>query len=181
VKTETSRTHFTLRQTLAGLQAGVVGALFMIVWSMAGSLWSRRSIWTIPNLYASNFYGSRAYTNQFVRSSWSGLALMLAICGLGGILWGLLGSVLWKDERKPLLALFGAMAGLLVYYVLFSAIWRHANPLMFLYSPEPETQIGYVIWGLALARSPVYSRRMGSAISGEPQDAEAIRADVNND
>lgn len=152
------KTHFPLRHILAGLEAGIVGALLMIVWSMAGSLWSRRSIWAIPNLYATTFYGSRVYTNQVLRSSWSGVALILAVCGLGGIAWGLLGSVFWRSGRKPFLVLFGAMAGLLLYYLLFSGILRQAAPLVPLYAPEPETQIGYVIWGLALARSPGYAR-----------------------
>ncbi len=155
------KTHGPLRHTLAGLEAGIVGALLMILWSMAGSLWSRRSIWAIPNLYATTFYGSRVYTNQFVRNSWSGIALMLAVCGLGGVAWGLLGNFFWKfspaERRKPFLTLIGAMAGLLLYYILFSAILRHWAPLLPLYAPEPETQIGYVIWGLALARSPAYA------------------------
>ena len=151
------KTQFPLRHTLAGLEAGIVGALLMIVWSMAGSLWSRRSIWAIPNLYATAFYGSRAYTNQVLRSSWSGLALMLAVCGLGGIAWGLLGSVFWKSGRTRFLAVFGALTGLLFYYLLFTGILHHAAPLLPLYAPEPETEIGYVIWGLALARSPGYA------------------------
>jgi hypothetical protein len=173
---KTRGTHFTLRHALAGLEAGVLGALLMMVWSMAGSLWSRRSIWAIPNLYATTFYGSHVYTNQFLRSSWSGMALILAICGFGGILWGLLGGALLRAEGRSFLALWGAMAGLMIYYLFFSVVWRHANPLIPLYAPEPEMQIGYVVWGIALARSPIYFRRMAAYVSESPQDAEAIRA-----
>jgi hypothetical protein len=145
------------------LEGGMFGALLMIVWSMSGSLWSRRSIWAIPNLYSTVFYGSRVYTNQFLRSSWSGVALMLFVCGLGGIVWGLLGSGVWRTERRFFLALFGALVGLFLYYILFHAIWRNGSSPIAIYAPEPETQIGYVIWGLALARSPVYARRLAAS------------------
>jgi hypothetical protein len=173
VNNEARRTHFTLRHTLAGLEAGVAGALFMIVWSMLGSVWTRRSIWMILNLYATTFYGSRVYVNQFTRGSWSGVALMVLICGIGGVLWG----VIWRDGRRPFLALFGAVTGLLVYYVLFNLILRSTNPLIPLYAPERQMQIGYILWGMALSRSPLYSRRIAEAMSpASPQEAEEIRS-----
>jgi hypothetical protein len=156
---DAGKTHATLRHTLAGLQAGVSGALIMMVWSALGSLWSRRSVWMIPNLYATTFYGSRAYVNQFLRSSWSGVALIVAICGIGGIVWGLF----WGDRRKPFATLIGAGAGLLLYYASFHLYWNHANPLIPLYAPEPQIEIGYILWGVALARSPLYARRIGLA------------------
>jgi hypothetical protein len=151
---DAGKTHKSLRHALGGLEAGVTGALLMIVWTMAASLLSRRSIWTIPNLYATTFYGARAYENQFLRSSWSGMALIVAICGFGGMLWG----VIVKDQSRPFLALFGAFAGLAVYFLFFAVIWLHANPLIPLYAPARQTQIGFVLWGLALARSPRFSR-----------------------
>jgi hypothetical protein len=173
VNNEARRTHFTLRHTLAGLEAGVAGALFMIVWSMLGSLWSRRSIWMIPNLYATAFYGSRVYVNQFTRGSWSGVALMVLICGIGGMFWG----AIWRDARRPFLTLFGAVAGLSAYYLLFNVLLRSTNPLIPLYAPEPQMQIGYLLWGIALSRSPLYSRRIARAMSpADSQEAEEIRS-----
>jgi hypothetical protein len=169
------RTH--LRHALAGIQAGIVGAFLMILWSAGGSLRSRRSFWTIPNLYATTFYGSQVYVNGFTRGSWTGLAAMLFICGLGGMIWG----VIWRDDRKPFMTLYGAIGGLLVYYVLFDLILRHTSPLVPLYAPEPQMQIGYLLWGIALSRSPVYSRRVASAMgledTGSP-GAEPIRSGV---
>jgi hypothetical protein len=153
---EAGKTHSTLRHTLAGIQAGVSGALFMMVWSAITSLWSRRSIWAIPNLYATAFYGSRAYVDQFLRSSWSGLALMVVICGVGGAAWGLL----WRNRRVPLPVLTGAVAGVLMYLLLFNVIGSRALPLIPLYAPEPEVEIGFIVWGLALTRSPIYLRRL---------------------
>jgi hypothetical protein len=137
----------------------MVGALFMIVWSMTASLLSGRSIWTIPNIYATTFYGSDAYANQFLRSSWSGLALMMTLCGILGALWG----VLARNRDRRFLTLTGAATGLLVYLLFFHLIWRHTNPLIPLYAPERQMQIGFILWGMALARSPVYSRRIALA------------------
>src|ERR1043166_851100 len=109
IRAETTRIR--PRHLLAGLQAGVLGALFMIVWFMLGSRLARRSMWEIPNLLATTFYGSSVYQEQYLRSSWSGVAVILAVCGFGGIVWGMV----FRDRRPPFLAFIGALAGLAVY------------------------------------------------------------------
>ena len=80
-------TRVKLRHALAGLEAGVLGASYMIVWLMLSSRLTGRSVWDIPNLFATTFYGQIAYQEQYFRSSLSGLALLVAICGIGGTLW----------------------------------------------------------------------------------------------
>ena len=45
---------------LAGIQAGVVGALILLGYVALDSAWHRRSVWTVPNLLASTFYGESA-------------------------------------------------------------------------------------------------------------------------
>jgi hypothetical protein len=87
---------------------------------------------------------------------------MVFICGLGGALWGRIAG----DGSRRFLSLWGALAGLLVYYLFFGLVWPHANPLIPLYAPELQTQVGFVLWGLALGRSPVYARRI-AGIEGE--------------
>jgi len=152
------------RDALAGLQAGIVGAIFMILWTAIGSFWTRRSVWTIPNLYASTFYGSRAYVNGFTRGSWSGVALMVVICGIGGLVWGLFWGLLGREDRRYFLVFFGAIAGLAAYLILFKLVFRAVSPLIPLYAPDAQIRIGYLVWGIALSRSAVYSRRIsGSA------------------
>src|SRR5581483_12192741 len=94
-------TRETSRYALAGLHAGVVGTIVMVVCLMAESTLHRRSIWQVPNLFATTFFGPEAYREGFHSSSASGIALMLAIYGVGGLLWGLAAGYLWKDERKP--------------------------------------------------------------------------------
>jgi hypothetical protein len=141
---------------LAGLQAGVLGALLLFAFLMICSLWQGRSIWVVPNLFATTFFGSAVYRNQLLRSSWTGIALIIAIYGVLGIVWG----CLWRDRRKPWLRVYGAIAGLVVYFVFYDFLWRRLNPLVALYAPDRQLQVGHVLWGMFLARSPVYARRI---------------------
>jgi hypothetical protein len=148
-----------LRHVLAGLQAGVLGALLMVACLMIGSLWNGRSIWVAPNLFATTFFGSDVYRNQFLRTSWTGVALIVAVYGLLGILWG----CVWRDERTRWLRVYGAVAGLCVYYLLFGLLWRHVNPLITLYAPDRQLQLGHLLWGIVLASSPVFARRIADS------------------
>ena len=160
-----SGSRLGLRHALGGLEAGVLGALVMLACVMAGSLWDHKSIWVVPNLFATTFYGGSAYRNQLLRTTWSGVAFVVAVYGGLGVLWG----CIWRDERKHWLALYGAILGLAVYFVFYDFMWKHANPLVVLYAPDRQLQVGHVLWGLILARSPGYSRRI--AVSLEPPAA----------
>lgn len=165
-----------MRHALAGVHAGVLGSLAMLGWVMIGSAWDHRSIWSVPNLLATTFFGSDAYRNQFARTSWSGVALIIAIYGLLGLVWG----AIFRDDRKPAIVLYGAIAGLLVYFVFYDFFWGHANPLVTLYAPNRQLQFGHVVWGLVLARSPKYSRRIAESMvvraPVEPAPEEPVQA-----
>lgn len=128
----------------------------MILWLMMGSVLNRRSAWLVPNLFGSTFYGPDAYRNYFLNASVPGLALIVAIYAVGGILWG----TVWREQRPPLLGLFGAIIGLFTYWLFFGFIWKHLNPLLTLYAPDRQLQVAHVIWGWTLARSPKYAARM---------------------
>jgi hypothetical protein len=148
-----------LRHALAGLHAGVLGALLIVACLMVGSLWDGHSIWLVPNLFATTFFGSGVYRNQLLRTSWMGIALIVAIYGALGALWG----CIWREVRTPWLGLYGAIAGLGVYFLFFNVLWRHVNPLVTLYAPERQLQLGHVLWGVVLARSPLYARRIADS------------------
>ena len=153
------------RHALAGLQAGVMGALLIMACLMIGSLWNGRSIWVVPNLFATTFFGSEVYRNQFLRTSWTGAALIVAIYGLLGVLWG----CVLRDGRSRWLGLIGAIAGICVYYFLYQFLWRHVNPLITLYAPDRQLELGHILWGIVLARSPVFARRIaGSSVYSTP-------------
>lgn len=158
---ESRESRSGVRNLLAGVHAGVLGAMALLACVMIGSVWDHRSIWTVPNLFATTFFGSAAYRNQLVRTSWSGIALVLALYGVLGMVWG----VIQGGRGKRAIALSGAIAGLLVYFVLYDFIWKHANPLIPLYAPDRSLELGHLLWGLVLARSPLYSRRIAESLA----------------
>jgi hypothetical protein len=149
-----------MRHALAGLQAGVLGALIMFLCLMIGSLWYGRSIWVVPNLFSTTFFGSDAYRNHLLRTSWAGVALIVAIYGTLGTVWG----CIWREKRKPWLAVYGALAGLVVYFVFYDFLWLRVNPLVTLYAPDRQLELGHILWGMVLARSPLYARRISDSI-----------------
>ena len=170
---EIGRRRGGLRYALAGLEAGVVATFFLFAWLMVGSVWGGRSIWQMPNLFATTFFGGGVYRNHFMRASWTGVALIVAMYGVLGVLWG----CFWRERRSPWLVLCGALAGLGVYFLFFDLLWNHMNPLITAYAPARQLQIGHVLWGMLLARSPMYARRIAiatSANSTSPQTAIAM-------
>jgi hypothetical protein len=151
-----SRSRLGVRHALAGLHAGILGALVMLGCLMLGSMLDRRSVWLVPNLFATTFFGGNAYANEYAHGSWAGVALILAIYGAFGAIWG----CLWRDQRRPGLALYGGILGLAVYFLFFDLVWKHVNPLITLYAPDRQLELGHVLWGMILARSPRYSREI---------------------
>jgi hypothetical protein len=123
---------------------------------MVGSLLNRRSVWVVPNLFATTFYGAGVYYNDYARTAWAGVALLIVLYGGLGALWG----CAWREERKPWLAVYGAIFGMVVYFVLFDLVWRQINGLVILYAPSAQLEFGHALWGMILAKSPKYSRRI---------------------
>jgi hypothetical protein len=153
-----------LTYAFAGLEAGITGILWMFGCFFVASYWSSSGLWSVPNLFATVFYGDYAYEGDFRRSTWAGIALIVVIYGLLGLLWG----CFWKENRKPLLSFYGAMAGLAVYFIFFNFIWTHLNPLIPLYAPVRQLEVAHILWGAALAGSPGYARRIAVATLPPP-------------
>ncbi len=176
------KSHLTLRDALAGLQAGVLGTLLMIAWLMLSSASAGYSVWIVPNLFATAIYGPEVYQNHFLRASWPGIALILAIYGACGMVWGALCGVFLKSAHRPrFFALTCAIVGLIVYYC-FNLIWKYAAPLIPLYGPARALEVGHVLWGMALAKAPLYSQRIAEAATDQPaahqEEAEVRSGEV---
>jgi len=154
------------RHALAGLQAGVLGAFLLLACLMISSLWNGRSVWLTPNLFATTFFGGAVYRNHFVRASWIGLALILAFYGGLGAAWG----CIWREQRRRFSVLFGALAGIGLYFLLYDFAWRHINPLVATFAPNRALETGHVLWGMMLARSSVYARRIAHSTSHAAPD-----------
>lgn len=143
---------------LAGIQAGVVGALTLVGYLALDSAWHRRSVWTVPNLFASTFYGESAYRQGFhVRTS-AGIALFVVVYGLLGALFGLV----MRDHGSPLrVAMLGLIYGTGWFFLSFDWLWKHVNPLVPLYSPDRAMLVGHLLYGIMLGgRFPAYRKEM---------------------
>jgi predicted membrane-bound mannosyltransferase len=150
-----------LIHALAGLQAGIVGVSWMFACFVVAAFWGGGGIWSVPNLFSTVFYGENAWQNEFFRTTWAGIALIVVLYGLIGIVWG----CFLRDHRRPLLSFYGLLAGLATYLVFFGYVWAHVNPLIPLYAPVRELLVAHVLFGAALAKSPGYSVRIARAIS----------------
>ena len=139
-----SRAALSLRHLFAGLQAGITGAFAMLLFSMAGSILSRRSVWLVPNLFATTFYGEGAYRNGFGRFTWSGFALFFVVYALLGMLWG----ALMRDRKRSLQTFWGALYGLVCFYAMFHFAWKRWNPLIPLYFPDSNLRLGHLVGGV---------------------------------
>src|SRR5215471_14640110 len=76
-------------QAIAGVESGILGGLVMLAWLALLSLLQGRSIWSIPNLLASTFYGEIALRHGFRWTTLSGVALHLIMTAVAGLVFGL--------------------------------------------------------------------------------------------
>lgn len=159
-----------LTYAVAGLHAGMVGVIWMFACFAIAAYWNGSGIWSVPNLLSTVFYGDYAFDDQFFRFTWAGLAILIVVYGLLGILWG----CIWKQDRKPLLSFYGALTGLAVYYVFFHFIWPRANPMIAFHAPVRQLAVAHILWGAALARSPGYSREIAAAAQHHPAAMQSL-------
>jgi hypothetical protein len=140
----------TLDTSLAGLQAGMLGALWMLAWMGMSAAWQRRSFWTAENLMASAFHPNGAIPADFGWSAVTGLALYLLLYSLLGALFAML------PARRPLqpvrIMLLALVFALAWYYFSFHLFWRAVSPAIAFLHPERSTIVGHLIYGLFLGR-----------------------------
>src|SRR6058998_3738901 len=117
---------------MAGVEAGILGGLFMMLWLAFLSLLQGRSVWSIPNLLASTFYGEEALRRGFRWTTLSGLALHLIVSAAAGLLFGLAVSRITSRGRRVML--LGLAAGVVWYFVSLGVFWRYLNPMVPLYT-----------------------------------------------
>lgn len=157
---------------VAGIGSGVAGAIFVLLFLMLGCLWYRRSIWIPANLFSTAVYGSDAYTNHFVSTTWAGLAVVVVMYGVMGAGWGLV----WRDTRPRSVLLYGAISGAITYFLLFDVFWKRVDPFLSLYSPDRQLELATVIWGMIVARSPGVATRLGTETDFVQAEAVEVRS-----
>lgn len=139
---------------LAGIQAGVVGGLILLGYLALNSAWHRGSIWTVPNLLASTFYGESAYRPGFGARTSAGLALLLFLYGVLGALFAL---VIRDHGSRLRVTLLGLIFGTGWFFLSFDVLWNYVNPMVHVYSPDRAMLVGHVLYGGVLGgRFPAY-------------------------
>lgn len=160
---------------LAGLEAGMLGVLWMLAWLGVTAAWQRRSFWTTENLMASAFHPSRGVSDGFTSGTISGLALYLFLYSLLGGVFAVAAS---RESMRPVRATLLAFAFALAwYYVSFSWIWMTLAPALAFLHAQGSTLVGHAIYGLLLgrfyshipsARKPVGNAAAAPETSSEP-------------
>jgi len=154
-----ARPHWSL--ALAGIQAGTVGALILLGYLALDSAWHRHSIWTVPNLLASTFYGESAYRQGFSAGTSVGVALLLLLYGALGLLFAL---VVRDHGTRMRVVVAGLIYGTGWFFLSFDILWKHVNPMVQIYSPDRAMLVGHVLYGGVLGRGfPAYLQSIRGA------------------
>jgi hypothetical protein len=136
---------------IAGLESGVLGGMFMLAWLGFLSILQGRSVWTIPNLLASTFYGEAALRRGFRWSTLSGVALHVIMSATVGLLFSVAARGILSRRR---VMLFGVAAGGSWYFVSLGIFWRYVNPMVPLYSSGSGLFLAHIGLGMFLGSFP---------------------------
>jgi hypothetical protein len=153
---------------LAGLQAGMVGVLWMLAWLGLSAVWQKDSFWKPENLFATAFYGGDAYRAGFVHTTFAGLSLYLLIYSTLGALF----AVAVRGRLRPSFTLLASvLLGAAWYYLSFRLWWKSVIPLAYLWHAETPTLIGHLLYGTFLSRFEVYLREPRRPVAMPPAPA----------
>ena len=140
-------------QATAGLESGVLGGAFMLVWLGLISLLEGRSVWSVSNLLASTFYGEAALRRGFRWTTLSGVALHLLMAAMVGLVFGLAVGGIASRRRVMLL---GLAAGMAWYFLGLDLFWKHVNPIVPLYFRGGGMLLAHLGLGYFLGSFPKY-------------------------
>jgi hypothetical protein len=156
---------------LAGLQAGMVAAFWMLVWLGISAKWMQRSFWSPINIMATVFFGDDAIHPGFASTTPSGIALYLTI-------YSLLGACFALAAKQRLTGLGTLLASVLFaliwYWIWFRFLALRTMPLVWLLHTERSTQFAHVIFGALLARFGDYLPRAAREV---PEMVQSEAAD----
>ena len=146
-----------IRFTLAGLQAGCLGAIAMIGFWLFGSSTQHRSPWTVPNLLATLFYGISIRRSGFSIPTLAGLALPFVAYSILAVIF----AALVRDRvGGPLLAILGILSGIAADLFFFRVGLTSLDPLIQPYLPKDTILLSHVVYGACLATAPKFARRL---------------------
>jgi hypothetical protein len=143
---------------MAGVEAGVLGGLFMMLWLAILSALQGRSIWSVPNLLASTFYGEEALRRGFRWTTLSGVALQLVVSVAAGLLFG---SAVNGIAGRGRVMTLGFAAGVAWYFLSEGLFWKYVNPLVPLYTHGGGMFMAHIGFGFFLGSFPRYLSDLG--------------------
>jgi len=144
---------------MAGVEAGILGGLFMMLWLAILSLLQGRSVWSVPKLLASTFYGEAARRRGFRWTTLSGVALHLIVSVVAGLLFG---SVVNGIASRGRVMTLGLAAGVAWYYLSQGFFWKYVNPMVPLYTSGGGMLLAHVGFGFFLGSFPRYLSALGT-------------------
>lgn len=154
---------------MAGLECGALGGVFMLVWLAIISLLQGRSVWSIPNLLASTFYGEAALRRGFRWATLSGVAIHVILTVTAGIVFALAVNGVASRGRAML---WGLAAGVAWYFLSMGVFWKFVNPMVPLYTRGLGMFLAHVGLGLFLGSFPKFLHSLEAPVHSP--DAEAV-------
>ena len=157
---------------LAGLQAGMMAVIVMLGWLGLSAVWQRHTFWTAPNQMATLLHGAGAIRAGIGPFTPSGIAVFI-------VLYSLLGAGFAVAAPRRLTGLGMMLAGVLVavgwYCLWFRVLCPTVMPLVWLLHSERPMAFGHVLYGVLLARYPVYlgERPLSNGRGSEGASSEA--------
>lgn len=155
---------------LAGLQAGMMAVLLMLGWLGVSAVWQQHTFWTVANQMATVLHGGSAVIAGFGPYTASGIALYL-------VAYSLLGAVFAMAAPHGLTPFGKMLAGVLLsiawYWLWFQALGQKLMPLVWLLHSERPMVFGHVLYGVMLARYPVYLKNPEPAPTQVPAQSSS--------
>jgi hypothetical protein len=152
-----------LCSALAGLEAGILGALCLLLWLAAGALLAGQAAWSVPVRLVTVAFGREVYRDGLFAAASAGVALQLFGGGLAGILFGLIQRAAWASSR---VALVGLAYGLGWYYLAYEVLLRRIGLGPHLELPRRSLLLAHVVFGLVLAAHPRFLSSLRKDLPG---------------
>lgn len=138
-----------LREAFWGIEAGVLGAMAMLLFMTIVSLLERNPWWAYPNLLSTMFYGVQPLQSGPGWATVAGVAFQVLTAGVAGFLFGGLVVPVHGSARVTMIGILWGLA----WFYLTSWFYRGFARLIPLYAPEFPLLAAHVMFGLILGRA----------------------------
>jgi hypothetical protein len=148
---------------LAGLETGVLGAMCLLLWQVAGSLLAGQPAWDVPTRLVTAVWGRGVSRDGLLAAASAGAALQLFGGGLVGVLFGLSQRSAWASRRVVLL---GLVFGLGWYYLAYEVLLRRVGTGPYALLPRRSLMPAHLVFGLVLSAYPLLLRSLRRDLAG---------------